>query len=995
MKKRLILLGILMVFFFWGCNLPGQQTDTTSTSSSLQTQSLDALKKASTSNPSISFQNGFPLSVMVNVPTQGNTPVERARYFLSTYQDLYNISNPDLALEVLRSGNRNDRDYVTFYQTYKGIPVYGSSLVVNLDGQNVVLTSGKLLQSEIDIDIVPSITHEEAENVAMSALGLAEAKPLGETQLMIYDDGLSVDGPSNPRLVWRVRLQSASSEAYVDAQNGEIVHYYSFAEDGYELNLNDVEGETNAKDDECYTWTYEVEFEDYDDIGDGDADAKGVWEFARTAYDFYKARNWDSWDGAGAMIEVFVRANIDNARWNRDCQLFEFGAGWVAKDIMLHEYTHAVISAIGGLDYNRDSGALNESFADIMAAWETNDWMIGESIGRLDLPRDMSLPADNLSIPATAAGVICVNDVDDPNYNDACKVHTRSAVHNYVAYILANGGSNKGWNVKGIGMNKALGLMYAVMFNPLPSNAQFINARDTAVAIASGWAASGANGFTDDDVCQVRNAYAAALIGSGDTNCDGVDDSVDSDDDSDFHPDSEDNCPLIVNYDQNDKDSDGVGDSCDPDFDGDTIANNNDNCPVVSNADQADGDSNGVGDACQDLDVDKVIDIKDNCLNVNNKDQKDTDTDGTGNACDDDDDNDGVPDSTDNAELVFNPGQEDLDKDNVGDVTDNCLGTLNKDQSDVDQDGKGDVCDTDADGDALLNEEDNCPMDFNPEQVDLDKNGVGYECDEREQQKVKELEEKFILVTTVKPGDANIFSTSLPLCAGGCPLNWGWDTFTVLISTGDFPAGTQPYISDNTGSIVAWPSVNGDFSFHPIGGRNYFFNLAFEEGFEGGSEISVELTIQMGEAPPKEEPSSSSVASTETPTLVPSVTPVSAPSFTLTKNAFCRKGPDASFEDVSAILAGETVDILNISEDGFWYFVDWKSFNAKCWVATSAGNTSGDLGGIEVLVVPLPTEVQIESGLTLPACTLSCPAGCEPDSACSACQAIGGGSCKP
>ena len=140
------------------------------------------------------------------------------------------------------------------------------------------------------------------------------------------------------------------------------------------------------------------------------------------------------------------------------------------------------------------------------------------------------------------------------------------------------------------------------------------------------------------------------------------------------------------------------------------------------------------------------------------------------------------------------------------------------------------------------------------------------------------------------------------------------------------------------------------------------------------------------------QPETTAEIATATPTTTTTINP---PTFTLTKNAFCRKGPDASFEDVSAILAGETIDILNISEDGFWYFVDWKSFNAKCWVAASAGNVNGDLSGIEVLVVPLPTEEQIESGPTPPACTLSCPAGCEPDPVCSACQAIGGGSCKP
>ena len=54
-----------------------------------------------------------------------------------------------------------------------------------------------------------------------------------------------------------------------------------------------------------------------------------------------------------------------------------------------------------------------------------------------------------------------------------------------------------------------------------------------------------------------------------------------------------------------------------------------DNCPLVINYNQADGDLDGVGDAC------------DNCVAVVNPDQLDTDNDGIGDACDTDFDNDG------------------------------------------------------------------------------------------------------------------------------------------------------------------------------------------------------------------------------------------------------------------------------------------------------------------------------------------------------------------
>ncbi|MBN1599030.1 MAG: thrombospondin type 3 repeat-containing protein [Bacteroidales bacterium] len=63
------------------------------------------------------------------------------------------------------------------------------------------------------------------------------------------------------------------------------------------------------------------------------------------------------------------------------------------------------------------------------------------------------------------------------------------------------------------------------------------------------------------------------------------------DSDGDGIEDSQDNCPLISNYDQDDTDNDNVGDICD-------------NCPNDPNTSQTDSDGDGIGDAC-----DEVVDI--------------------------------------------------------------------------------------------------------------------------------------------------------------------------------------------------------------------------------------------------------------------------------------------------------------------------------------------------------------------------------------------------
>jgi len=65
----------------------------------------------------------------------------------------------------------------------------------------------------------------------------------------------------------------------------------------------------------------------------------------------------------------------------------------------------------------------------------------------------------------------------------------------------------------------------------------------------------------------------------------------------------------------------------------------------------------------------------------------------------------------------------------VGDLCDNCPSDMNLDQADLDHDGIGDLCDTDRDGDGILNPYDNCPDTPNPGQEDTDCDGIGDVCE--------------------------------------------------------------------------------------------------------------------------------------------------------------------------------------------------------------------------------------------------------------------------
>ncbi|MEA2272178.1 MAG: hypothetical protein QOI98_886 [Solirubrobacteraceae bacterium] len=88
----------------------------------------------------------------------------------------------------------------------------------------------------------------------------------------------------------------------------------------------------------------------------------------------------------------------------------------------------------------------------------------------------------------------------------------------------------------------------------------------------------------------------------------------------------------------------------------------------------------------------------------------------------------------------------DTDQDGVLDFQDNCQGTFNPRQDDTDNDSGpkpyqpvnvfprdpttgGDACDTDDDGDGVVDVNDNCPKKANKDQADADSDGVGDICD--------------------------------------------------------------------------------------------------------------------------------------------------------------------------------------------------------------------------------------------------------------------------
>jgi Zn-dependent metalloprotease len=763
---------------------------------------LVRLMATSRVKPDVRFVDAFPAFVLAEVPVAGPSLVARARSYLESYADLYGQRSGRTTLAPQRRSQSGDEpQFVVFQQFVDGIPVMGGQLAVFLDDQNVLASVGNLLVDDPPVGGEPAVPQAHAEDVARRAACRTCGAPVaasgpemeivGRTQVVVVENGRrrAADGsvtPSDLRLAWRVAVgRDATEVVVVDAATRAVLFSYPLTANGYRLDLYDA----NGVDFGCFIWLNTLIGHGSGVFGQfqGIADAPLAVTESRAAYDFYKLQfGRDSYDNDGTRQNVIVRhPTAGSAAWT-PCHTLVFNPGEVARDVYTHEFTHGVDDFASDLVYHTQSGALDESFADIMGSLNeflsdpaNADWTIGEdtlggAIRNMANPTAFGQP-DRMSQ---------YQSLPDDKANDWGGVHTNSGIHNKAAFLMADGQFFNGVSVKGFGKPKLAMLAYKTLTS-LPqtlafrSFATFKMARDTALTIAQSMAKKGTVGFNDEDVCAVRNAYAATEItpvGTADQDCDGTLDQEDADDDGDFVPDAADNCPASKNPSQADADGDGTGDVCDGDPDNDGRIT--DNCPLVANADQFDTDGDGIGDACSDKDGDQIIDGSDNCpLKANNS------------------------------------------------------------QTDTDGDKKGDACDTDDDDDGVFDFDDNCPVTKNPDQADSDGGGIGDACDPTPNDPTNDSILKLNVLTRMKrdirigpnpPDPTGLIKLLVDFCSGGCTDGWLGDGRVILQLTG-LPQGARAWISSGDGKRVAQPKDQGlttaVFDFTGKGQGEYAINI--------------------------------------------------------------------------------------------------------------------------------------------------------------------------
>jgi Zn-dependent metalloprotease len=261
--------------------------------------------------------------------------------------------------------------------------------------------------------------------------------------------------------------------------------------------------------------------------------------YAGVVDDFYGAvfgRNSLDDNGLKIVSKVHFDRNYCNAFWNGQFMTYGDGDGRTCLplsgglDVDGHEMTHGVTEFTSNLIYENESGALNESFSDMMGntmefyADANNldpaaqpDWLIGEDV----IPNKTGNDGfRNMGDPAEFA--------DPSDYSlrytgtaDNGGVHTNSGISNHAYYLAVNGGKNASCTanavhgvllttkscavtVPALGLNKAEHIFFDG-FTSLPAYANFCDARNATVA-ASG---------TRSDAAAIGKAWDAVGVNAG------------------------------------------------------------------------------------------------------------------------------------------------------------------------------------------------------------------------------------------------------------------------------------------------------------------------------------------------------------------------------------------------------------------------------------------------------------------------------------------------
>ncbi|KAF9919555.1 hypothetical protein FBU30_010869 [Linnemannia zychae] len=205
-----------------------------------------------------------------------------------------------------------------------------------------------------------------------------------------------------------------------------------------------------------------------------DADVNSCYDNFGITFGFYNnIFGRDSVNNMGLPLvgSVHFGDKFQNAFWDGNQMIFGDGGTFIyhfcqSLDVIAHELTHGVTQYTAGLQYQGQSGALNESCSDVFGSMvrqfhanetvENADWLIGEDCL---FPGVKGVALRSLRAPGTAYNdprvgsdpqVATMNEYQNLQDNDdSGGVHINSGIPNHAFYLTAIGFGGHSWERAG------------------------------------------------------------------------------------------------------------------------------------------------------------------------------------------------------------------------------------------------------------------------------------------------------------------------------------------------------------------------------------------------------------------------------------------------------------------------------------------------------------------------------------------------------------------
>ncbi|QRY44079.1 M4 family metallopeptidase [Mycolicibacterium nivoides] len=401
-----------------------------------------------------------------------------------------------------------DSTVVKFAQYRQHIPIYGSLVTIELDDANNMLAVNSAIGNPDGVDAVAAISPAQAQDVIVKDAG-KDALPLPEPpRLYFYFDNSSQPGVW--RLVYiaknvqrhRKRTSDGHPETLpelfdyvVDAHSGDLVtklpRTQTISWTLEELDSTDALGQTRrirAERDEndntrLVDPTRRIETYDFGfrRIESQFRSLPGAAPITNPPAPWSPAAisaHANAQEVADYLLNTLQRNGLDNqggpfissinctsiqdptpnewrnAAWIGTQMVYgqrsvngELRSYAVAVDVVAHEMTHGLTDNTARLEYKNESGALNESYSDIMGTIIANsqkpdidswNWEMGEELD------GTGVPLRDLSDPTRRGQPAHVRDYVNTT-RDNGGVHTNSGIHNKAAYNVISAKNGQGY----------------------------------------------------------------------------------------------------------------------------------------------------------------------------------------------------------------------------------------------------------------------------------------------------------------------------------------------------------------------------------------------------------------------------------------------------------------------------------------------------------------------------------------------------------------------